>query len=143
MTTLDVSAQFGGRDAHQAVLPHFRALKSALKDKSFAGFPFPVLAFILRVGGEVNPYGESGAGNIDFDKKGKYASVDIGIPREQWTGRSPTELSSFVAKAILSSVDLLRDKGDKRLKEVDWDALQVVLQAFVDAYQAQFAQAQA
>ena len=56
MTTIDVSAQFGGPDAAEAVLPHFRALKAALKGKSFGGFPFPQLAFILRVDGAVEAY---------------------------------------------------------------------------------------
>jgi hypothetical protein len=139
ITTIDVSAQFGGRDASQAVLPHFRALKSALKGKSFGGFPFPKLAFILRVDGEVTAFGESGAGNIDFDKKREYLSVDIGFTREDHAGRGPAEVSAFVAGAIMSSVPLLRGLGDARLKGVDWGALEAALQAFSDAYKAQFA----
>jgi hypothetical protein len=138
-TTIDVSAQFGGRDASQAVLPHFRALKSALKGKSFGGFPFPELAFILRVDGEVNAYRQSGAGNIEFDKKGGYVSVDIGITRAEWADRGPADLSAFVAKAIMSSVSILRELGDARLNGVDWEALEGALEAFSEAYRAEFA----
>lgn len=139
-TSIDVSAQFGGRDASQAVLPHFRALKSALKGKTFGGFPFPKLTFILRVDGEVNAYGQSGAGSIDFDKKGGYVSVDIGITREDQAGRGPADLSAFVAGAILSSVSLLRGLGDARLEGVDWEALESAVKAFSGAYKAQFAE---
>jgi hypothetical protein len=139
-TTIDVSAQFGGRDASQAVLPHFRALKSALKGKSVGGFPFPKLAFILRVDGEVNVYGQSGAGGIEFDKKGQYVSVDIGITHEDRAGRTDTELSAFVAEAIISSRDLLMKQEDARLEGADWGALQIALQGFSAAYQAEFAQ---
>jgi hypothetical protein len=138
-TTIDVSAQYGGRDAFRAVLPHFRALKSALKGKLLGGFPFPELAFILRVDGEVSAYGQSGAGSIDFDKEGGYISVDIGITRDEWAGRGPADLSAVVAEAIMSSVSLLRGVGDARLKGVDWDALEAALRAFSVAYKAHFA----
>lgn len=138
-TTLDVSAQFGGRDAAQALLPHFQALKSALKGKFFGGFPFRQLAFILRVDGEVNAYDQSGPGNIQFGKEGRYVSVDIGITRDDQAGRGPADLSAFVAGAIMSSVSLLRGLGDPRLESVDWGALEVALQEFSDAYKARFA----
>jgi hypothetical protein len=135
--TIEVSAEFGGRDAHRAISPHFLALKSALKGKSFRGFPFPQLDFILRVDGEVSSYGLSGAGNVRFDRTG--VSVDIGITRDL-AGRGAAEISDFVAGAILSSVSLLRGLGKPRLKGVDWGALETVLQAFSDAYKVQIAQ---
>ncbi|MBF5042123.1 hypothetical protein FGE12_06930 [Aggregicoccus sp. 17bor-14] len=140
-TTLEVSAQFGGRDAAQAVLPHFRALKSALEGKSFEGFPFPQLAFILRVDGEISSFDFSGAGSIDFDKKRRYVSVHIGITREDWTERRPVEVSALVADAIMSSVDLLRGCGNARLRGVDWISLENALKAFSAAYRAQFSHA--
>jgi hypothetical protein len=140
MTIFDVSAQFGGPDAAEKVLPHFRALKSALKGKSFGGFPFPELAFILRVDGQVSAYGQSGPGNIDVDTKGQYVSVDIGITHADMAARGHTELSAFVAQAITSSLVLLMKLEDTRLKGADWRALELALQAFSDAYQAAFSQ---
>lgn len=137
MTTIDVSAQFGGRDASQALLPHFRALKSALRGKSFAGFPFPKLAFILRVDGEVSTYGQPGASHIDFGKNGEYVSVDIGVTREDQAGGGVADVSAFIAGAIMSSASLLRGLEDDRLKGVDWTALEAALRSFSDAYKAQ------
>ena len=110
ITTIDVAAEFGGRDAAQAVPPHFRHLKAALKSIRFPGFPFRELAFILRVDGEINAFRQSGAGNVQFDKVG--VSVDIGITREDRAGRGDSELAAFVAGAIMSSVGLLRGLGD-------------------------------
>ena len=78
-TTIDFSAQFGGRDAADAVLPYFKALKAAARDLEFTGFPFPELAFILRVDGEVNQFGFSGTGEPDVDCDGEYLSIDIGV----------------------------------------------------------------
>jgi hypothetical protein len=132
-TTIDVAAQFGGHDAAEAVLPHFWALKAALKRTTLVGCPFRQLTFILRVDGEVNSYGQSGAGNIKFAKKGTCVSVDIGVTHEDLAGRGTTELATFVAGAIMSSVSLLRGLGDARLKGVDWGALETALQAFSSA----------
>ena len=74
---IDVSAQFGGRDAAQAVLPHFKALKKATRNAAIPDFGARTLAFILRVNGEVNTYGDSGPCNIDVDKNLEYVSVDL------------------------------------------------------------------
>lgn len=79
---VDFSAQFGGQDAADAVLPHFKALKAAARGLHLEGFPFAKLAFILRVDGKVNSYGLSGAGYLEVDKDGEYISVDIGITQD-------------------------------------------------------------
>ena len=137
MTTIDVSAEIGGLDADQAIRPHFRALKSALKGRSFEGFALAELTFILRVDGEVSAFGLSGPGNIDFDKKGQWVSVDIGIPTGNWIARGVSEIAAFVAGAILASVALLREQGGRRLEGTDWSALETALQAFCAAYAAE------
>jgi hypothetical protein len=136
MTVIDVSAQIGGLDAEPVLLPHFFALKSALQGRSFEGFPLRELAFILRVDGEVSTYGLSGPGNIDFDKKGQWVSVDIGITSTAWVGRKGSEISDFVANAILASVDLLKEQ--ERLEPTDWGALETTLESLCVAYKAQF-----
>jgi hypothetical protein len=143
MTTIDVAAQFGGRDAAQAVLPHFWALKAALKGTTVVGCPFWQLTFILRVDGEVSRFGQSGAGNVQVTRKGTSVSVDIGITHEDLAGRGAAEVATFVAGAIMSSVSLLRGLGDARLKGVDWGALETALQAFSAAYEAKLAQGDA
>lgn len=78
-TSIDFSAEFGGQDAVDAVLPHFFALKAASKGIEFTGFPFPKLAFILRVDGQVCQYGFSGTGDPEIDPDGEYLSIDIGV----------------------------------------------------------------
>src|SRR6267154_2045174 len=78
-SSIDFSAQFGGRDAAAAVLPHFKALKAAARGLRFDGFPFAELAFILRVDGDVHQFGFSGANNLEIGKNSEYLSVDIGI----------------------------------------------------------------
>lgn len=99
---IDFSAQFGGRDAAAAVLPHFRTLKAVAKGITLDNFPYPQLAFILRVDGDVSQYGVSGTGNPDIDTDGKYLSIDIGITEED-----RTNITSVVRSAILNSIPII------------------------------------
>ena len=104
---IDVSAQFGGRDAAQAVLPHFRALKEAAKGAAISDFVARNLTFILRVDGEVNTYGESGPCNIDVDKDLEYVSVDlvVTIADREKLGRGAD--SNPIVSGVLGSVPIL------------------------------------
>ena len=137
-TRIDVAAQFGGDDAAQLVLPHFRALKAALRGIAFDGFPIPELAFILRVDGSVSAYGLSGAGNVEFDRKGRYVSIDIGITNADLEGGGDAELAEFIAESIRSSPGLLKNLGDQKLRGVDWSAVAAALESFANAYRAKF-----
>jgi hypothetical protein len=97
---IDFSAQFGGRDAAAAVLPHFKALKSAARGVELKDFAFLKLAFILRVDGEVNQYGLSGVGGIEINRKENYLSVDIGI-----STNDRAHIEAKLCGAILESVE--------------------------------------
>ncbi len=100
--SIDVSAQFGGRDAADAAMSHFKALKLAAKDIAVESFPYPRMAFILRVDGDVNQYGFSGTGNPEIDKGGKYVSIDIGI-----TIGDRDDIRSRICSAILESPEIV------------------------------------
>ena len=139
MTTIIVAAQFGGIDGAQVIIPHHSALKRSFEGRPFDGFPFPILDFILRVDGQLQSFHPSGAGNLKFSKKRQSVSVDIVITNADWMGRSTSEISAFVASAIMSSVDLLREKGGRRLAGTNWDSLRAVLQEFSAAYREEVA----
>jgi hypothetical protein len=106
---IDVSAQFGGRDAAQTVLPYFKALKEAAKGATVPGFVARKLAFILRVDGEVNTYGDSGPCNIDVDQNLEYVSVDLVVTiadRETLGGGFD---SNPIVLGVLGSVPILAE----------------------------------
>lgn len=118
MTNIDFSAQFGGRDAAAVVLPHFKALKAASHGVHLEGCPFPKLAFILRVDGEVNQYELSGSGNLDIGENGKYLSIDIGIKENE-----REQLVDNISAAMLSSIDLVGLANDTNSWDIDLQAL--------------------
>jgi len=102
MATIDFSAEFGGRDAAGVILPHFKALKSVAKTVLLEPFPYPKLAFIFRVDGEVYEYGLSGVGNLDIDSNGQYLSVDVGITLED-----RMDVKSKIQKALQDGQNLI------------------------------------
>jgi hypothetical protein len=134
VTTLDVSAQFGGRDASATVLPHFRALKAAMRGRTVGGFPFAELAFILRVDGNVNTYGHSGAGNVEFDKKGQFVAVDIGLTHDDLSGANAAELAALISRHMMASIEVLRCLESPKFKGVDWGLIERDLLAVSNDY---------
>lgn len=131
-TTIEVSAQFGGRDAAAAVLPHFRALKSAAQGMVLDEFPFKKLGFILRVDGNVTSYGLAGAENVDVDERGEYVSADIGLKRDGWS--SASVIVSSVQMAIIESVQLLRNLELPQFRRFDFGRLEGSLAELCSAY---------
>jgi len=130
MAIIDFSAQFGGRDAAAAVLPHFKKLKSAAKGIYLSDFPFPKLAFILRVDGDVNQYGASGIDNMDIDAKRKYLSFDIVITRQD-----REEIHSKIVSGLKESIDLI-DKAcvQKKIGDFNRDSLKSSINSLCEKY---------
>ncbi len=130
LSVIDFSAQFGGRDAAAAVLPHFKSLKAAARGLPLEGFPFPKLAYILRVDGEVQRFGFSGARNLEIDSEAEYLSVDIGISQED-RGRIPDVISD----AVMASIDTIGTAAATSSWNVDPGALQRSLVDLLARYQ--------
>jgi len=110
-STIGFSAQFGGQDAADAVLPHFFALKAVAKGIGFDSFPYTKLAFILRVDGEVHEYGFSGAGEPDIDRDGECLSIDIGITLED-RGDIPSTIKSSIMNSLPIIAAAVRSVGN-------------------------------
>lgn len=130
-STIDFSAEFGGRDAADAVLPHFKALKAAACGIELEGFGFPKLSFILRVDGEVNQYGPSGPGHVEVDREGEYLSVDISLSLDD-----RRHVVDCISRAIVSSPQVMRAAMKGRSWEVNFQALDDGLRRLVERYQS-------
>lgn len=132
-TTIDFSAQFGGRDAADALLPHFKALKQSSKGV-LCSSPFRVISFILRVDGVVNRYGLLGAGNIDVNSNDNYVSVDIGFDLKIREGITPVEPSEVIKQFIFDAVKLLEFSDDGFVKKIDFPELRAAVDLICERY---------
>jgi len=129
---IEFSAQFGGRDAATAVLPYFKALKAASRNLCLRGFPFPKLAYILRVDGEVTQFQFSGARNLEIDSDREYLSVDIGIKKED-----RDQIGNVISNAILSSAEQIKAFKKAQIWDVDSTALEMCLSDLIVRYQSE------
>ncbi|MBL4674514.1 MAG: hypothetical protein JKX81_19790 [Arenicella sp.] len=111
-TRIGFSADFGGRDAAAKMLPHFKGLKLAAKGLELKAFPYPELAFILRVDGEISSFGTSGIENMDIDRDGDYISLDIVITKENQ--ESMASIFNTFKLAFLDSIPTLENEINKQ-----------------------------
>lgn len=131
--SISVSAQFGGRDAAAALLPHFRALKRAASGCVIPNFPCGQLAFILRVDGDINTFDDPGVGHLEIDRQGTYVSLDIGITRKDRAVLAHDHVKNPIVIAILAASDLLR-AAKPFSRQLDLGTLETALERFADAY---------
>lgn len=135
-SSIGFSAQFGGRDAAEALLPHFKLLKQAAVGIELTGFSFPELAYILRVDGEVNAFGPSGPSHLAFAKDGTYVSVDIQVTSADRSRLGPAAEGNALVAALTASTRLLKESRNKRLRLVDFDALSLAIEGLCERYLA-------
>jgi hypothetical protein len=126
---IDFSAQCGGDDAAAAVMPHFKALKAASRGLRLEGFPFPELAYILRVDGEISQYQLSGPGNFEIDSDGEYLAIDIGILRED-----RDRIVEAICDAILASVAQIEDVARRKKWKVNSTSIKKGLTDLIARY---------
>lgn len=131
---IDFSADFGGLDAG-LLLPHFQALKLECPKFTLEAFPFPELAFCLRVDGSITSFGFSGPAFVSISSKGSWVSVDIGVPSHE-REKGDVHVAQFIASALVDAVGLLQQKRSRRLAGVDWAAVRRVVEALGVAYVA-------
>lgn len=109
-TSIGVSAEFGGRDAAQAVLPHFKALKRAAETVALKGFPARDLTLILRVDGEIRSYAATGPGAVDVAEDGEYVSIDIVLSVDDRDALDGGLDTNPVVVGVLASAPLLAEQ---------------------------------
>ena len=128
-SVVDFSAEFGGKDAADVILPHFRVLKSLCRELQLEGFPLSKLAFILRVDGEVQKYAPMVDGNIQVNKKSGYVSIDIEISIED-----RERIVDAISEAIISSIGKLEENKKTMSMGIDFDLLRKSLLLLIGRY---------
>lgn len=134
MAIITFSAQMGCKQSSEEALPYFWGLKEAAKEIDISGFPFPELAYILRVDGNIWAFGVSGPNNFKLDRKGQYLSIDLGVTIDD-RKRLPTVL----AESLLVSIDALHafEFKRKRAWHIDYEELKLAIHTLVRNFQAE------
>lgn len=128
--TVTLAAQLGGPDPKRRTWhPHYD-LSSALG--RFCKGPYSTevdeFAIVLRIDGEFQEFGFDGLKYLRRSRKGRYITIDIGIPRNRWEHRTDREIRQHFAKVVREALvaciqRLLKDRtfvnGDALLSDYD------------------------
>lgn len=115
--TFELAAQISGKDADAAIDAHLRALKhafAAYRDRSYSA-EIDQFSFVLRVDGAVRSWGFTGTDAMRYNRKERYVTADIGVPKTWWEALPPetvsTQLKAALQQALVDQLGFLKQKG--------------------------------
>ncbi|MDA8235188.1 MAG: hypothetical protein M0Z31_10385 [Clostridia bacterium] len=108
-------SQMGDTKAAEVVQPHLIELRRILK--TYANVPYSSeideFAPIARVDGDIWHWNFEGCRKLRLNRKERYITVDIGMPRNRWEGASAKEIRCYLAENLKQALELFV----KRLKK--------------------------
>jgi hypothetical protein len=95
-----IGVEYGGKDASLSVDKYVANLRKIAEEIATVHYGNKVgtLYYVFRVDGSVKQYDFEGPEDPEFNKKRKYAGIDLGILRNKWEGVSPAEIKKHIAQ---------------------------------------------
>lgn len=137
---LQISAQYGGREGVEHILPMHRALNQLSKQHMGGDYCKSVntLAVIFRVAGSVNTFdGGEGLENLLVRRKDKYISIDLVIPEARWRDLTSVELRAYVAKGVRAGIAKLIEEAESMGELKNKNALAEDFETVMSAFEAE------
>lgn len=132
------AAQMGDSFASQEFGPHRLALR-LIADKR-KPLPYSALieqlSFVFRVDGDLAAWHFEGCERLRINRKGRYITVDIGVPESRWHVKDEAQLRAYVADCVRQGAELMITKLERDRIEVDGERLRRDLDAILRDYQA-------
>lgn len=142
---IDCSAQFGGDDCANALLPHFRAFKRSFleSDNVLPCRSIERVAFVFRVSGSVRDFAFEGCENIDFNSRKKYISIDVGVQIARWKGRTNSEIARCLAGMLPDGLDQMLTRLKVERIACDESAIRAMFEQGLAKYVAHWSSGEA
>lgn len=94
------------------------------------------LSFVFRVDGELAAWHFEGCERLRLNRKGRYITVDIGVPESRWNVSDESALRRYIAGCVSEGVGLMAAKLKRERFDVAETRLRKHTVAFLDAYVA-------
>ena len=122
---ITLGADVGGKDAHLATQECVLALRRLLQQRCVGPYGPTVseFALVLRIDGSVKAWGKSGAENAAFQKKGSFATVDIFMPINAWSGCDSASIRKVIAMGVLGAIEALAELSEQKKIDIAIDRL--------------------
>lgn len=118
-TAFDAACQLKGLDASEVMTPHWLAMKRAFKtDPNAICDPLHSISFLLRIDGKFGTFNCKEAELPKLNRRGRSASVDIGIPISAWKERKDLEIAQYCRGAFRLGLDLVLELSKRRKIDV-------------------------
>ena len=123
--TVTLGADVGGKDAHAATKGDVLALRRCLKAacSGIFGTAFDEFALVLRIDGSVQAWNRRGVDNVRLQRKLRYATADIFVPRSSWSGESAESFRSCIADGVTAAIGEIVSRALRAGDDIKSDAL--------------------
>jgi hypothetical protein len=121
---VSLGADVGGKYAHSATAEVCMAIRQALAKRCRGpyGASFAEFALVVRIDGCVQSWGKRGVDNVRLQRKAKYATADIFVPREVWEEGRET-FGPFLATNVEAAIRAIVDRVEKAGYSIEADML--------------------
>jgi hypothetical protein len=94
------------------------------------------LEFVFRVDGDLSAWHFEGCERLRINRKGRYITVDIGVPESRWQVEDEAQLRTYLADCVRQGAELMIAKLEKEKMDVDSKRLRRDLDAILKDYVA-------
>lgn len=114
-------ADIGGMQAANIVQPYLIELRRIFKKYCIEPYSDEIDEFapIARVDGNIACWEFEGCQKLRLSKKGRYITVDIGVPQNRWDGVESFELRQYLMDNLKLALELMVKKLEKEKIRVD------------------------
>lgn len=132
------AADMGDVIASRAVAPHRLALRLLADERRATPYSPTIdeLSFVFRVDGDLAAWHFEGCEKLRINRKGRYITVDIGVPESRWQVEDEAQLRTYLANCVRQSAELMIAKLEKEKMDVDSKRLRRDLDAILKDYVA-------
>lgn len=109
MKSISFGSQMGDTRSADIVQPQLIYLRKLLNQYCTSAYTVEGFEFapILRVDGDIWVFNFVGVDKVRINKKDKYVSADIGMPREIWVRGDALGIRTFIIINLIASIDAM------------------------------------
>jgi hypothetical protein len=135
---ITLGADIGGPQASDVTVPQFMPLRKFLASMCTRPYSTEVdeFALILRIDGNVAQFHFEGCERMRRSRKGRYVTIDIGVPESRWKDQPAAALRTYLMDCVRDALRQIVAKLKKDKTDVDEGALFADVDRVAAAYLA-------
>lgn len=123
--TWSFAAQAGDVIAGRTIEPSRLALRLLADKRAISPYSPDIdeLSFVFRVDGDLSAWRFEGCERLRINRKGRYITVDIGVPEQRWQVDDEATLRVYLADCVRQGTEMMIAKMEREKMAVDKERL--------------------